>query len=438
MDAARRLVLLREREGWSMSSGPLSGFRVLDFTIIYAGPYAGLHLADLGADVIKVEQPGGDPFRHSGAVVPENSKTFQFLNRGKRGIVVDLQHEQGRTLVHRMVRDADAVIMNYRPGVSTRLGIDYETVSAIRPDLVYGEITGFGDRGPLAGLAGTNIVAEAYSGAMAISGKVDEDGAPMRSGLTVADLHAGLALAMGVTAALVHRERTGEGQYVSTSLLRAVLSLTGVHNLREPVSDAVTRDPVMAEVERLRASDGTYEEILDARGTYGTLRGGPYHGGYRVKDGAIAIGALTPANFKAARMVLGIDDDPTASADFNALDPEHRRRRDDLRAQIREQLLTRTVAEWVRDFSAAGVPVGPVQIPEEVADDEHVRTMMVEAEHELTGRQMQAGPIVEMSASPLGVERAAPPLGRHTDEVLAELGCSAEEIGALRACGAVA
>ncbi|MDP6607273.1 MAG: CoA transferase, partial [Dehalococcoidia bacterium] len=219
-------------------AGPLAGITVLDFTIIFAGPYAGLHLADLGAEVIKVESPAGDPFRQAGAVLPGNSKVFQYFNRGKRGIVVDLQTSAGREVIHRMLPGVDVVITNFRPGVAARLGIDYETLSSIRPELVYADITAFGHDGPLADRGGGNIIAEAYSGAMAISDKVDEDGAPIRSGLTVADLSTAIAVAMGISAALVHRERTGEGQLVSASLLRSAISFTGIANMREPVSDA--------------------------------------------------------------------------------------------------------------------------------------------------------------------------------------------------------
>jgi formyl-CoA transferase len=409
-------------------AGPLAGITVLDFTIIFAGPYAGLHLADLGAEVIKVESPAGDPFRQAGAVLPGNSKVFQYFNRGKRGIVVDLQTSAGRKVIHRMMLGVDVVITNFRPGVAARLGIDYETLSSIRPELVYADITAFGHDGPLAGRGGGNIIAEAYSGAMAISDKVDEDGAPIRSGLTIADLSTAIAVAMGVSAALLHRERTGEGQLVSASLLRSAISFTGIANMREPVSDAAVRDPLLEEVTEIRAGGGSYEATLDARRRYHDLRGGPYHGAFRARDGAIVLGALTPANFAAARGVLEVDDDPLGEG---ATVEERRTRMPELRVRVRDIIATRTVAEWLSEFEAAGVPVAPVNLPEEIADDPHMSKMFVELEHELAGTQRQVGPIVEMSKSPTATERAAPTLGQHTAEVLGEFGFSPQEVASL-------
>ena len=419
-----------------MSRGPLNGISVLDFSIIYAGPYAGFHLADLGADVVKVEQPGGDPFRHSRAVVPENGKVFQYLNRGKRGVVINLQTEEGRTLLHRIVPDYDVVLHNYRPGVPERLGIDYETLAALRPDLIYGEISGFGARGPLADRPGSNIVAEAYGGAMAMGEKTDEDGAPMRTGVTMADLPTGTALAMGICAALLHRERTGEGQVVSCSLLRSVLSHTGMFNMREPVSDVSVRDRMMAEVAELRASGASYEEVLAARMRYHSTQGGPFHSGFRVKDGAIVLGALTPANRAAAQDVLGIDESPEDEAGASDLMAQ-RTHTEEVRRQVRDILLTDTQANWLERFAAAGVPAVPVHLPEDLLDDPQGSTHFIEVEHEQLGTQHQAAPIVELSRTPAEIASAAPTLGRHTDEVLRQHGVSEAELADLRQADAI-
>jgi crotonobetainyl-CoA:carnitine CoA-transferase CaiB-like acyl-CoA transferase len=430
------LVCYRGERNWLGDvTGPLQGITVLDFTIIYAGPYAGAHLADLGADVIKVESPVGDPFRDRAAVIPGNSKVFQYFNRGKRGMVVDLQTTVGRDVIHRMLHSVDVVLTNFRPGVAARLGIDYETLASIQPQLVYADITAFGHDGPLADRAGGNIIAEAYSGAMAISDKIDEDGAPIRSGLTIADLSTAIAVAMGVSAALVHRERTGEGQRVSASLLRSAISFTGMANMREPVSDAAVRDPLMEEVAQLQASGGSYESIIDARRGYHDLRGGPYHGAYPATDGAIVLGALTPANMAAARAVLEIEEDSLAGG---ATVAERRASMPGLRARVRKIIATRSVAEWLRDFQAAGVPVAPVNLPEEVADDPQMSSMFVELEHEIAGTQRQVGPIVEMSRSPTATDRAAPTLGQHTTEVLSDFGFSQQEISSLQASATVA
>ena len=419
-----------------MADGPLSGIRVLDLSIIYAGPYAGMHLSDRGADVVKVEGPNGDPFRTSGAVAPGQSKVFQYLNRGKRGLVIDLAAVEGRALLHRIVPGFDVVLHNYRPGVPERLGFGYETLSALRPDLIYAEVSGFGAGGPMADLPGSNIVAEAHGGAMVMSEKTDADGAPMRTGVTMADLSTGTALAMGICAALLHRERTGEGQVVSASLLRSVLSQTGMFNMREPVTDAAVRDPMMAEVADLRARGAPYRELLAARMRYHDTLGGPFHGGYRVRDGALAIGALTPATRAAAQGVLGIDESPE---DEEGGDPvEQRIRMAEVRRKVVAVLLGDTRERWLRRFAEAGVPAAPVLFPEDLADDPQGATHFVEVEHEQLGAQRQAAPIVDLSRSPSAIASGSPAFGRHTEEILREHGVAAEEIKRLRQSGVVA
>lgn len=419
-----------------MADGPLSGTRVLDLSMIYAGPYAGMHLSDLGADVVKIERPEGEPFRSTGAVVPGQSKVYQYLNRGKRSLVIDLAAVEGRALLHRIVPGFDVVLHNYRPGVPERLGFGYEALSALRPDLIYAEVSGFGSTGPIADLPGSNIVAEAYGGAMVMSEKTDDDGAPMRTGVTMADLSTGTALAMGICAALLHRERTGEGQVVSASLLRSLLSQTGMFNMREPVTDAAVRDPMMAEVAELRAQNAPYRELLAARMRYHDTLGGPFHGGYRVKDGALAIGALTPATRAAAQGVLGIDESPE---DEEAGDPaEQRVRVAEVRRKVAAGLLEDTCDRWLARFAEAGVPAAPVHFPEDLADDPQGATHFVEIEHEQLGAQRHAAPIVDLSRSPTAIASGSPALGRHTEEILQEQGVGTEEIEELRRSGVIA
>ena len=418
-----------------MTAGPLSGIRVLDLSIIYAGPFAGMHLSDLGADVVKVERPDGDPFRDRGAVAPGQGKVFQYLNRGKRSLVIDLGTLEGRALLHRVVPRFDVVLHNYRPGVPQRLGFGYETLSALKPGLIYAEVSGFGSSGPMANLPGSNIVAEAYGGAMVMSEKTDEDGAPMRTGVTMADLSTGTALAMGICAALLHRERTGEGQLVGASLLRSVLSHTGMFNMREPVTDSAVRDPLMAEVAGLREAGAAYRELLDARIRYHSTLGGPFHSGYLVRDGAIAIGALTAPNRAAAQGVLGIDESPE---DEEAGDPlEQRVRVEEVRRRVADVLIGNTRDHWLTRFAEAGVPAAPVLFPEDLADDPQGATHFVEVEHEQLGPQRHPAPIIELSRTPTAIASGSPALGRHTDDVLRELGVGDGEIARLRQAGAI-
>ncbi len=424
-------------------TGPLKGVRVLEFSQIIAGPVAGIHLSDLGADVVKVEPPGGEARRSTGAVIPNEGKYFQTLNRGKRSLVVDLQRPAGPELIQRLVPGFDIVTINFRHGVATRLGIDYETLSRFRPDLIYVNITGFGDHGPEAMRGGSDVAAQAYSGLMAGEGKTDEFGAPASiSASPFTDRGSALVAAMGVCAALYHRERTGEGQLVNVSLLQTALDFLARRVAREPVHDETIDGPLTKRLEEMQHAGEPYKKIVEER--LAQLRQSAtqrlYYGGYNAKDGAIVIGAVTRANRDAARRLLGVEDEPSDQPDFDARDPEAVQRSQGYRDRITETMHSRTVSEWVADFDAAGVPVSAVHMPELMADDPQVEAMqmMAKLEHEVTGPQRLVGPILRMSKTPPVALLPAPSLGRHTDEVLREGGLSDGEIASLRDSGTVA
>jgi formyl-CoA transferase len=415
--------------------------RVLEFSQIIAGPVAGVYLSDLGADVVKVEPPHGDDRRNTMAVVPNEGKYFQSLNRGKRGLVVDLKVASGRALIQRIIPTFDVVTINYRRGVAGRLGIDYETLSAIRPDLIYVNITGFGDEGPEADRAGSDVVAQAYSGLMATEGKTEEDGAPrFISSAPYADRASSLAVAMGVSAALYHRERTGEGQKLEVSLLQTALDLQSRHVMREPVHDASLRDPMMAQIDELRAAGRPYTEMIEVRqehfARYATQR--LYYRGYHTKEGALVIGSLTRTNRAAVRRILGIDD-PTDDPEFDATALTWPTEFAAWQARVQERMYDHTAEEWVALFDEAGVPASVVHFAEEMADDPQVVAMgmMSELVHPLTGPQQVVGPIVRMSKTPPVAQRHAPVFGADTSSVLREAGLTDEEIAALAAEGAV-
>ena len=424
-------------------TGPLSGVKVLEASQIVAGPVSGVSLSDFGADVVKLEPPGGEATRILGAFVPGESKAYHALNRGKRSLVIDLHQPEGQATVHRLIEGFDVFIVNSRPGVPQRLGIDYETLSSHRPDLIYMENTGYGSRGPSAARSGSDIIAQAYSGLMAGDGKVDQSGAPtLITSTAPADFTAGLAGAMGICAALYHRALTGEGQYLTTTLLGAALTLQNVFVSELPAVDAIIRDPMLERVNEVRQAGGSYQDILDARGDAFSIVGGAfrlYYGGYNVSDGAVIVGALTDANRAQVREVMGIENDPSEDPEFNALDPENQRAVEAVGEQIRAVMLTRTMDEWVAAFDAAGAPVSKVSLPEEMAQDPQVEEMgfLVDLEHDLTGPERMVGPILEMSGTPLVAERASPPLDAHTDEVLAEHGFTADEIAGLRSSKAI-
>ena len=425
-----------------MASGPLAGIRVLEFSLIVAGPATGISLSDLGADVIKVEPPGGEAIRQSGAVVPNESKAFQGYNRGKRGIIVDLADPRGLEVIERLMPRIDVVTSNYRPGVAERLGIDYESLIRLRPDLVYLEATGFGASGPVSSLGGSDIVAQAYSGLMAGDAKVDEHGAPQTISATpVADYGTALGSAMGICAALFHRERTGEGQLIRASLLRSALFMQANAVMREPVTDAVSAQPMLQAVEEARAAGGSYADVVGLRQLARRLRASMriFYGGYRARDGGLVLGALTPATRNSIRRILGLEGERSDDPDFDAADPENQAGVEAWLETVRARMAERPVAEWIEEFGAAGVPASAVQLPEELADDPQVLAegMMTELEHSVTGPQRVVGPIISMSKTPTEARLPAPALGEHTREVLTEFGFARAEVEALEAAGVI-
>lgn len=432
---------MTEDEPAQRPTGPLAGVRMLEFSQIIAGPVAGVYLSDLGVDVVKVEPPRGDDRRNTMAVVPNEGKYFQSLNRGKRGLVVDLQRPEGRALIHRIIPTFDVVTINYRPGVAERLEIDYETLSAIRPDLIYVNITGFGRGGPESSRAGSDIVAQAYSGLMATEGKTEENGAPkFIQSAPYADRASAIVVAMGVSSALYHRAQTGEGQELEVSLLQTALDLLSRHVMQEPVHDATLRDPMVDQIHALQHEGRPYSEALAVRTDhftrYATQR--LYYRGYHTKEGAVVLGSLTRANRAAVRQVLGIDD-PTDDPDFDAADPGWPDEFAAWQQQVQARMYEETADEWVRRFDEVGVPASVVHFAEEMGDDPQVQAMgmMSDLVHPVTGPQRVVGPVVRMSKSPPAAQRHAPVFGADTAEVLREAGIGDEEIAALMADGTI-
>jgi formyl-CoA transferase len=259
----------------------------------------------------------------------------------------------------------------------------------------------------------------------------------------VADYATGLAAAMGICAALYRREISGEGEFIQTSLLLSALSVQAGSVAKLPVSDELLRRPILDAIEEARNRGASYEEIINIRNNSNMQVGKAfrmYYNGYRVKDGAVILGSLTPANQEQMRRAMGITDDPSASPDFNALDPAHAEKIDEVAERIRNIMLTKTMDEWIEIFDREGAPISKVNLPEDLADDPQVVAMgyMREMEHEATGPELNVGPIVFMKNNPTGSPLPAPLLGRHSNEVLEELGLAASEVDALRACGAVA
>ena len=427
-----------------MADGPLVGTRVLEFSQIIAAPLAGMLLADMGADVVKVESPRGDRMRRNGSVAPGTSKRFQWLNRGKRSLVLDLGTEATRTLIYeRLLPRFDVVINNYRLSVARELGIDYETIAASRPDVIYARVTGFGAKGPLANEPAIDLIMQAYSGMMADEGRLDTDGTPIGTqAMWVADLMAGLSTALGVTAAVHHHARTGQGQLVDASLLRGAMAAIGSSVMREPVSDAAFAMPTFERVRALIEGGAGFREVTHAWGDGNPLRqlGAVrrlYQTVYMAKDGPLVLGATAPKHREAIRGVLRTPDEGGDHPDFDPLDPHALAAIEELRKELAAVIRTRSVDEWLEAFRAVAVPVAPLHFSPQLADDPQAAPLFVELDDPITGEQRQLSSVFEMSVSPVHAAGPAPPLGRDSDQVLREAGLDDAEIAELRAQGAI-
>ncbi|HEX6828517.1 MAG TPA: CoA transferase [Burkholderiales bacterium] len=394
--------------------GPLAGLKVIELAHIMSGPSCGLLLADMGADVIKVEKmPGGDDTRRY--VPPEisgESAAFLMMNRNKRGIAVNLKHEGGREVLRRLVLRADVLTENYRAGTMEKLGLGYEQLRSINPGLVYCAISGFGRTGPFAGKGGFDLVAQGMSGLMSVTGEPGQE--PIKCGPPVTDIGAGMLAALGIVAACVHRLRTGEGQLVDTSLFEAGVMQTYWHSA---IALATGRSP----------------------GPLGSahLLTAPYQA-FPTQDGWINVGAANQANWERLVKVL---EAPEVAADPRFADNAGRmRHREDLAAALTPHFRRRSTSEWLEALDAAGIPVGPVLSISEMLEHPQAiaRQMVVETQHPKAGRVKGLGLPIKFSAGAGGAGRSAPLFGQHTREVLREHGYSEAEIEVLAGEGAVA
>ena len=394
--------------------GPLAGVKVIELAHVMAGPCCGLMLADMGADVIKLERaPGGeDSRRFLPPDIGGESAAFLMMNRNKRGIVVDLKNAGGREVARRLLADADVVIENYRKGTMERLGLGYESLRETNPGLIYCEISGFGRTGPYAERGGFDLIAQGMSGLMSITGEAPGR-PPVKCGAPMTDITAGILGAMGVLAAYIHREKTGEGQRVDTSLFEAGI----VHTYWQSaiaLASGVAPGP-MGSAHPLNA---------------------PYEA-FETTDGWITLGAANQANWlKLVDLIEApeLGDDPRFADNHGRIT-----HRVELAEALAPIIRTRTSADWLARLEAVGVPAGPVLDVAEMHRDPQTlaREMVTEAPHTRLGPVKTLGAPVKFSATPGGVTRGAPLLGEHTREVLAEHGYSKDEVEALISDGAV-
>jgi crotonobetainyl-CoA:carnitine CoA-transferase CaiB-like acyl-CoA transferase len=393
----------------------LAGLKVLDLSRALSGPFSTMILADLGAEVIKVEPlPDGDMTRGWGPIDRENISVYYLsANRNKEGIAVNFRDPKGLDLVRRLAAESDVVIENFKVGTMESMGLGYEALAKTNPRLIMGSISGFGRKGPAKGWAGFDQIAQGHSGLMSLTGSSDTGAT--RVGVPIGDLTAGMWLAIGVLAAVAARDRTGVGQHVDTSLLAGLMALLSVQGQR------------YLNLGEVPTPNGDAHPVLAPYGTFQTA------------DGPLNLAPATQAMWVRLCELLGLDDLPQDARFLN--NAQRMENCVELKQLLESRLLARTRKAWTEIFIANGIPAGPINDLKDVFADSQVQAcgIVERVMHPILGSISMVGSAVRLSENPLhqSVRTPAPLFGEHTEKVLGDYGLSAEEISALRQAGVV-
>ena len=388
--------------------GPLAGLTIVDLTRVLSGPYCTMLLADMGARVIKVEHPGrGDDTRAWGPpFVGKETAYFLSINRNKESLTLDFKNTEGREILAKLISKSDVVVENFRPGAMARLGLDYSTLAARHPRLVFCSISGFGQDGPRRDQAGYDAVIQAEGGLMSVTG--DADGRAFRVGVAVTDMVAGLLAVQGIILALFARERSGRGQHVDISMLDGVISLLSYH-----ASIYLTTGAESRRVGNRHATIAPYDT-------------------FAASDGELFLAVGNDEQFQRFCAATGLQH--LLADDRFSTNPARVRNEAALKELLAPVMRERTRDGWLRAFATAGVPCGAVRsVPEALSDPQVTARRMIEAvEHAVLGPMKVLGTPIKLSDTPASVRTAPPTLGQHTDTVLTELGLTTNEIAGLR------
>ena len=389
---------------------PLTGIKVVDMTRILSGPFCTMMLADFGADVIKVEPPRGDDTRRAGIQGDCENPYFVNMNRNKRSIAVDLRTDEGKEIIRRLVKTADVVVENFRPGVMDSMGLGYADLKKINPGIVYAAINGFGKSGPYKDRPAFDFIAQAMSGFMSVNGT--EEMEPIRAGIPITDTVAGLYAAFGILAALRRREKTGQGEEIQTAMVDGMISML------------TFASSAYFATGKLPPRNGNDHMVVS-----------PY-GVFQAADGPLAVAPSTEKTWLALCKVLDLEHlitDPKFDSN-----PKRIAHRKEINRIVNEKMRILPRDEWMKRFNAAGVPCGPINNLKEVFSDPQVlHQEMVLESPQPTGPVRMPGFPVKMSQAPARLRRRSPQIGEHNREILLKAGYSASEIDRLEASGVI-
>ena len=391
---------------------PLEGIKVVDLTRILSGPYCTMTLADFGAEVIKIETTNGDDTRQWGPpFMGDESAYYLSVNRNKKSITLDLKEEAGREVLYKLVKDADVVVENFRPGTLERLGADYETLKKHNEGIILASISGFGQTGPYAGKPGYDVLAQAMGGVMSVTG--EPDSSPVKAGFSIADIGTGMWGIIGILTALIEREKSGKGQWVDANLLDTMLSW-----------QTYLASGYFATKENPKRLGGAHPSIVP----------------YQVFEASNGHFVLAVGNDNQWRILVETLNNADLKAEHYQTNPQRVERRDVLIPLLNSIFKEKKVDDWVELFEQAKIPAGPVNELSDILEDAHIleRDMVVNMEHPTAGDIKMVGIPVKLSRTPGEIKTAPPALGEHTEELLTSLGYSDEIIAKMKADGIIA